>query len=133
MKFKAYTKIENSYRIKLLNKIQEQGYCFDDLKCCVNEKLNGSNFSIHYDGQEIKFARRKAFLSQDSNFCNWQEVIQRGEFERLIKELYQYIKAKETIILYGELCGGSYIHKDVEVTSDRRIQKGHLNSLYRLI
>jgi len=123
MEFTKYAEMENSYRIKFLDRI-EQLYSFDTLSCSVTEKIHGASFSIWYDGTDIKYAKRTAFISEFSNFYNWTEAIERGDFDKKIVELYKLSGATEHVALFGELCGGNYPHPDVPDSNERAVQKG---------
>ena len=122
MEFKKYTKIENTYQQKNLEKIQDQ---FGDIFCIVQEKIHGMNFAIYYNGSELKCASRNQFL--DTNIKNHQEVV--AKFETEIKKLYKTLQTLnsntvEEITIIGELFGGDYKHPDVPRKNVSRIQKG---------
>lgn len=123
MKFNRYSSIENSYRTKFLNKINELDVSKEEF--IVTEKIHGSNFSVWYDGSEFEFAKRSQFLKSD-NFFNYQEAMK--EVMPRIRKLYLAIKrdwkTAGTISIYGELFGGHYPHKDVEKLPFKQIQKG---------
>ncbi len=131
MEFIQYAEIENSYRQGFLEKIKDAGHDFDSLKCSVTEKLHGSNFSIWFDGTDVKFAKRTSFLDVDDDFFNWQDVIERGNFKEKIKSIFEIVRAKENVVLFGELCGGVYTHPDVEKSKDKKVQKGVHYSPYQ--
>jgi len=98
-----YQKIYNSidtYGIepKILTKLTKS------TRWVVTEKIHGANFSVHYDGKQVKFAKRSGFI-EDEPFYNYQ--ILKKLLEISIKKLYDSIECRY-VIAYGELCGGYY-------------------------
>ena len=85
--------------------------------------VHNSNFSIWYDGETIQYAKRTTFIGDLSNFFNWQEAVERGDFDKKIIELYRLSNAQKNIILYGELCGGNYPHPDIPKSNEKAVQK----------
>jgi Rnl2 family RNA ligase len=120
-----YSSIENTYRDDFIELIKEGG--LDTGEWVVTEKIHGGQFSIYYDGSEIKASTRTTFLSDDMDFFNWQKVL--ADNRDKVKELYRLLKAKykelSQVIVYGELFGGSYPHPEVsKVKNAKRLQKG---------
>lgn len=132
MKFKKYNSIENSYREFYINKIHEYGLNSGDW--VVSEKIHGANFSIWYDGINIKYAKRTSFIEEGEKFYNYKDVIKLCKLDKKIKEIWNLINQEwknynhdhepNLLILYGELFGGSYSHPDVEKSQQSHIQKG---------
>ncbi|MBF0452031.1 MAG: RNA ligase, Rnl2 family [Candidatus Magnetomorum sp.] len=123
MKFLKYHSIENSYRIKTIDAIVEQG--LDDGEFVVQEKAHGANLSFWYDGSSIKSAKRSGFI--DDNFYDYEGVAEKytGPMEKLYGLLKENKHVFQVMVVYGELIGGIYPHKDVSKdTSATRIQKG---------
>jgi len=126
--FKKFSSIENSYRVKYLELLKQ--YTLDDGTFVVSEKIHGANFSIWYDGTDLKCAKRSAFLKEDDNFSNFQEV--RDRLRPNIQNLHTFLRVSQQniedpleVAVYGELFGGSYPHKDVSVDPGaKKIQKG---------
>jgi Rnl2 family RNA ligase len=125
MQLTKYSSIENSYRDKFMDLIREEGK--DGGEWVVTEKVHGGQFSIYYDGATIQASTRTTFLTEDTDFFNWQKVLadNRG---KMIK-LYDILKEKDdsiaVVTVYGELFGGSYPHPDVpKVKTAKRLQKG---------
>lgn len=113
MKFKKYSEIENATREKAIDDIVVQGHS-EGLWFCEN-KIDGANFSVWYDGETMKFAKRSGFIGENENFFNYQ---------KLIPKFKEWIEGKFSgeIVIYGELFGGYYRHPDVKNTS-KGIQK----------
>jgi Rnl2 family RNA ligase len=93
--------------------------------------VHNSNFSIWYDGETIRAAKRSQFIQDDDGFNNWKKVV--GELEDNVKNLWKELDDEyhdETednveIAIFGEIFGGSYPHPDVEkVKGATMIQKG---------
>ncbi len=86
----------------------------DKMKWVATEKVHGANFSFSYENGQLKFAKRKAFLSWEDDFFGFQLLVNRIENQviALFEELSTNIEAEQYII-YGELCGGGYPHPAV--------------------
>jgi len=113
LKFVKYRSIENSYRIRMLEKIAEEGK--DKQQYVVTEKVHGANFSFWCDGNEVKCGKRSAILKNDANFFNFQQVL--GKHFMTIMKLWQSFNFgfnAQILTIYGELHGGRYPHPDVE-------------------
>ena len=130
MEFKKYNSLENSYRQKFIDQIVEQGKSHGTW--VVQEKIHGANFSFFYDGKNLMTGKRTAFLGgEGENFYNSHKikdiyseaVIQ--IFNLLSKDKKKGKQPVESIIVYGELYGGNYPHKEVENNSGfKSIQNG---------
>jgi len=125
MIFKTYNSIENAYQARVIEQIRMQG--FGDEVFIVQEKVHGANFSFFTDGKEIKIAKRTAFIEKDEKFFNAHQILER--YRKNVIKVFQKVKTidpnVETIVIYGELFGGGYEHKDVEpVKGAVKVQKG---------
>ncbi|MGR3854589.1 RNA ligase, Rnl2 family [Chryseobacterium indologenes] len=125
MIFKTYNAIENAYQARVIEQIRMQG--FGDEVFIVQEKVHGANFSFFTDGKEIKIAKRTAFIEKDEKFFNAHQVLER--YRNNVIEVFQKVKTihpdVETVVIYGELFGGGYQHKEVESVKDAvKVQKG---------
>lgn len=125
MKFKRYSKIENSYRAKTIGYIYELMLTEPRKVWHVQEKAHGSNLAIYYDGTEFKYAKRSQFI--EGSFYSYDRIKQRVEPK--IRELWKAFptdKANEIthIVIYGELIGGRYPHNDILHTQATTIQSG---------
>jgi len=125
MIFKTYNSIENAYQTRVIDQIRMHG--FGDEVFIVQEKVHGANFSFFTDGKDIKIAKRTAFIEKDEKFYNAHQILERyrknviNVFEK-VKTIYPNI---ETVVIYGELFGGGYKHKEVEpVKNAIKVQKG---------
>lgn len=123
MKFSKFSSIENSYRQKEVQLIQVN---FPNEQFVVQEKVHGANFSFWTDGEIVRVAKRSGFLGPDENFYNCEVVMDR--YNSKVLELFKIVKLyKEDLTelaVFGELYGGNYPHKDVEVLSVKTVQKG---------
>lgn len=125
MIFKTYNTIENAYQARVIEQIRLQGY--GDEVFIVQEKVHGANFSFFTDGKEIKIAKRTAFIEKDEKFFNAHQILER--YRKNVIKAFQKVKTIypdiETIVIYGELFGGGYKHKEVEPVKDAvKVQKG---------
>ncbi len=125
MIFKTYNTIENAYQARVIDQIRMQG--FGDEVFIVQEKVHGANLSFFTDGKEIKMAKRTAFIEQDEKFYNAHDIVER--YRKNVIHIFEKVKAvypdMETVVIYGELFGGGYKHKEVAPVKDAiKVQKG---------
>ncbi|WP_374463397.1 RNA ligase, Rnl2 family [Chryseobacterium sp.] len=125
MIFKTYNSIENAYQARVIEQIRMQG--FGDEVFIVQEKVHGANFSFFTDGKKIKIAKRTAFIEKDEKFFNAHQILER--YRKNVIAVFQKVKTihpgVETVVIYGELFGGGYKHKEVEPVKDAvKVQKG---------
>lgn len=129
MEFIKYPSIENSYRSKFIDRIREME--IDQLSWVVKEKIHGANFAFYVDLNtlEIKCAKRSAFLQPEEGFYNYQQVLERLKYNLInlasdIKVNYQSDTSLSHIIVWGELFGGTYSHKEVKRLHYSKVQSG---------
>lgn len=125
MIFKTYNSIENAYQARVIEQIRIQG--LGDEVFIVQEKVHGANFSFFTDGKEIKIAKRTDFIREDEKFYNAHHVLE--QYREKVIDLFQKVKAIfpeiETVVIYGELFGGNFKHKEVPPVKDAiAVQKG---------
>ncbi|KQM50380.1 RNA ligase, Rnl2 family [Chryseobacterium sp. Leaf201] len=125
MIFKTYNTIENAYQARVIDQIRMQG--FGDEVFIVQEKVHGANLSFFTDGKEIKMAKRTAFIEKDEKFYNAHDILER--YRKNVIHIFEKVKAvypdMETVVIYGELFGGGYKHKEVAPVKDAiKVQKG---------
>ncbi|WP_347216621.1 RNA ligase, Rnl2 family [Chryseobacterium sp.] len=125
MIFKTYNSIENAYQTRMIDQIRMQG--FGDEVFIVQEKVHGANFSFFTDGKEIKIAKRTAFIEKEEKFYNAHQILE--QYRKNVINLFQKVKTIypdiETVVIYGELFGGGYKHKEVEpVKNAIKVQAG---------
>lgn len=125
MIFKTYKSIENAYQTRVIDQIKLQGFGKEIF--IVQEKVHGANFSFFTDGKEIKIAKRTAFIEKDEKFYNAHQMLER--YRKNVIDLFEKVKTihpdLETVVIYGELFGGGYKHKEVEPVKDAiKVQKG---------
>ena len=86
------------------------------------EKVHGSNLSIHCDGKEVKFARRKDFIEEGENFYNHQTIKETLE-EKMwaLWNAWKDVKKPNSLVIYGEIIGSGYPEMK---SAHKRIQKG---------
>ncbi len=128
MEFKKYPSVENTYRKKTINLINEMGLDHDEW--VVLNKVHGANFSVTFDDDEVKFAKRTSFLTDsDGNFNNYRSVFDPEMLSRLTAS-YQYLllrygKDNCPVTFCGEIAGGSYPHPETKKDpTATRTQKG---------
>lgn len=74
------------------------------------EKVHGAQMVVAVAEREVRFGKRKAWLAHDDPFFGWQLL--RAPLT-LAVQAAQARLAAHTVVLYGELYGGSYPHPDV--------------------
>lgn len=125
MEFTKYNSIENSNKKKFIKKAIELK--LNDCDFVVQEKIHGTNFGIYlsqFENEPIstKYASRKQFVPQDDIFYNYKTVATKykNNFEQVFKEIQSTMKLYDLslVIIYGELYGGGYPHKDVKPIPD---------------
>ena len=130
--FHKYPSIENTYQEEFINRIRMNGYA--DIKYFITEKIHGSNTQIAYDLRtgEFTYGRRTAPLEDGEKCYNVQSCFDKIkdnviELAEYLKPSVQAITKSEllTVIVFGEVFGGSYPHKDVPKDNHAsRVQKG---------
>lgn len=115
--FSGYEKMPSS--LKKLGLSENDFSQMEKLKWVVTEKVHGANFSFIYENGNLKFAKRKEYLSWADDFFGFQLVVNKLEDRilRLFEKLSSEIVA-EKYIIYGELFGGKYPHPEVEPVKD---------------
>ena len=125
MTFKKYSSIENHFDSAFMEKVRN--HTLEGTSFVVQEKVHGSNCSFLCDGQDIQFAKRTAVVDGNEDFYQWQELAARYR-EQIFKVfgiLKEHIPEITSIIVYGEMFGGAYPHKDVKrIGAMSAIQKG---------
>lgn len=126
--FHKYPSIENAGLEKFINKIKLHG--FGNNEYCITEKIHGANTQIcyNYKTNEFEYGKRTCQIASDEKCYNVQ-----NEFEK-IKEKVVFLanliisktqKDIETVIVYGEIFGGCYPHKEVSRDNKAtKVQKG---------
>ena len=83
----------------------------------AEEKVNGANFSIHIfnKGSEVKFAKRSGFIGEHEFFFGYTKLL--PDFNRQIPFFFSAMNEKftgvDSIIVYGELFGGKFVHPEI--------------------
>ena len=124
LNFKKYNSIENVYREKFINMIQLSG--LGSGTWYVEEKIHGANFSVWFDGAEVRFAKRSGFIEEGGAFYGYETLI--PELTEAIHAIFKQLNLKageDTVTLFGELFGGGYPHPNVKRDPNAlRVQKG---------
>ncbi len=111
--FSSYEKMPTS--LKKLGFNQNQYAKLDKIDWVVTEKIHGANFCFIYQNGKLYYGKRKEYLKWNDDFFGFQLVVNKLENQiiHLFEELSQSVKADKYII-YGELFGGNYPHREVE-------------------
>ncbi len=125
MEFRKYNSIENTYQKQVLEQIIIHG--FEKETYIVQEKVHGANFSFYTDGVTIKIAKRTDFVSEEETFYNAHEVAKR--YKEKVLEAFKTVQSEfqetQFIVIFGELFGGNYNHKEVPAVKNAiKVQKG---------
>ncbi len=119
MEFKKYSSIENSYREKFVNRITEEGHAKQTF--VVQEKIHGANFSLWANIEGIRAAKRSGFIKDDEKFFCYEALVKK--YGRAVLNILAVTGADE-VVIFGELFGGSYPHKDVVNVDQSAVQRG---------
>lgn len=139
--FKEYSSLEHSTRTKFIANIKELGYAAPEILWTASEKIHGSNFSIHFNGEFVRYGRRTDFLTKDipvpcdnpgeyfnESFYDARNLV--PKFHNGIPEIYANIKHYDPKVLkfaiYGEYFGGLWPinHPQAVKNSPKQVQKG---------
>lgn len=129
--FHSYPEIENSYQEGFVRTVKDNG--FGNIPYLVTEKIHGSNSQVCYDvrTQEFKYGSRNRYLEDGETFYHVQDILARLKEDILLfskglgDDLAALGQKLVSVILFGEVFGGSYPHADV--VKDRnalKVQKG---------
>lgn len=127
-KFKRYPSIENSYREQQIEQVRLHGYASTMIKWCVTEKIHGSNFGVYVDSNNVEFASRNTLLDEESakQFYKFESI--RKRVKKDVNAIFKQLNINndiKSLIVWGELFGGSYPHKDVPKSKGiSQVQKG---------
>ncbi|MDF1662120.1 MAG: RNA ligase family protein, partial [Planctomycetota bacterium] len=93
----------------------------------ATEKIHGANFSLSFDGAELRCAKRKALLEDGQDFFGFEGV--RDKLQETIPSLFKAVQTEipelSSIAVYGELFGGEYPHPEVpKINGVTAIQSG---------
>lgn len=132
-KFTKYTEIENVDNENFFNKLKKFELTHPNMRYVAQPKCDGANFQIDVDRDgNFNCGTRSQYLGENGSFNNYQTVLERFNLkekaykvkEYLIKKWFEGAFADSTtfdilsdkfdLIMYGELAGGVYRHKDVE-------------------
>lgn len=117
----GYPSILNHYAESFVDKVK-MGVPKDAV-WVMTEKIHGANFSFHTDGKSVKVARRSAFLSDQDKFHG--SHLFKARYENAVLALHADLGGQSDVVVYGELYGGGYPHKDVKPVRDAKlVQKG---------
>lgn len=128
LRFQKYERIDGTWQEKAVKYLREQGFDHPDILWNITEKVHGSNFAFYMNQDDLKVAKRSAFLVDGENFFQYLRMKEANGYK--VRELWNHLCALEKydikeLIVYGELFGGFYPHPDVErVPNVRKIQKG---------
>jgi Rnl2 family RNA ligase len=90
---------------------------------CVLEKVHGANFSVHVNRSgQMRCAKRTGFLEEHEDFFGHFSMLVRRRLQltSLAQELLEQDPAARSVVLYGELFGGRYLHPAVDADSMAR-------------
>ena len=130
MEFKKYFSLTNHYKEEYIEECKEL-----DCEWVVTEKIHGANFSLYYDGENLRFSSRNQFVGSDFYGIHAIEGFEdfwRDKIHRLFHEIwYAELSKPEHIIIHGELFG-SNIQKGVDYGNKKRFLPFDLRINYKL-
>jgi RNA ligase (TIGR02306 family) len=93
----------------------------------VTEKMEGSNFSITYNGSDLYVnQRRHSIFQKDGEEHTWWRVAKEQDFTNLIKKIQSKYGYGTVVTLYGEMVGPS-IQGNIYKFPDNRIYLFDMN------
>lgn len=110
MKFKEYENFNGSWQEKTLAYLRLKGFDNPNIEWSVSEKVHGTNFSFWCDGENIKYAKRQSWITGDKSFYGHKNIV--DEMNVKVWNMLHFCSV-EQLVIYGELFGGNYPHKDV--------------------
>lgn len=124
----GYEKIPDTTKNWILNNVIEKK--IKSTKWVVTEKIHGANLCIIYDilEENILFSKRREIIKNDESFFGHEQL----QIDiNMLKIIFLLVSKKipkqnwKQLLLYGELCGGFYPHKNVEINKKvQSIQTG---------
>ena len=95
----------------------------------VTEKIHGANFSVIASSSDVNFASRSGVLSESDNFFGFRGQGLDAYLKMRAMALFDGIfrddtSTRDSVVIYGELCGGRYPHASVAPISDAPVQCG---------
>lgn len=122
--FEKYNEIDNAS----LSRVQPLRTSNTD-EWIATEKVHGANFGIYVlnKGAQVRFAKRTTIMPETEPFFGYQCIAPQLKEQALkIRELVmQDVKQDpDTIIIYGELFGGKYLHPEVPRSSQSYTLRG---------
>lgn len=140
MVFKEYSSLELNTRDKFINLIREEGFDAKDILWVASEKIHGSNFSIHFNGETARYGRRTDFLTKDipvpcedigeyfnETFFDSKKLM--AKYHNKLIDVYTTIKEFDPKMIkfsiYGEYFGGNWpVNHPNFVKGPKSVQKG---------
>lgn len=107
--FVKYSSLENHYQGRFIAKIENTGNDYGTW--VATEKVHGANYAFHFDGTELKVAKRTAFIEEGEKFYDHIPVKERytQAIYKMWKALsFDGINGPKSLVVYGELFGGNY-------------------------
>jgi len=103
MKFIKYSSIEYTDKQKILDAIREQW--LDKWEFVVEEKVHWSNFSVWYDGDVVKYAKRTCFLEDSDQYYDIDTFLKlrQEQLENCVKYVYNDKKAEYVVLYINQL------------------------------
>ncbi|WP_108807446.1 RNA ligase, Rnl2 family [Aquimarina spinulae] len=124
--FKKYTSIENTYRDEFIDRIKGHEFWNDEF--IVQEKVHGANLSYwSTNGDDYFSAKRTDQITNEEKFFNHDLILKelKPKLKNIWSDLKNEIENLKQLTIFGEIIGGDYPHKEVEI--DRKaimVQKG---------
>lgn len=102
--FTRFQSLLNENPKNCLPTLKEHG----DKQCIVTEKIHGSNLSLYFTNEGMRFASRNQVLPEDTNFMNLLRFFTPEKMEKLHKEVQNILDMNgfETFVIRGEIFGG---------------------------
>jgi Rnl2 family RNA ligase len=120
----------------LIQEIRDQG--LDKGLWCIETKYDGANLQIAIDVDgSIHFGSRNQELGRYDSFNNWAHVVAKDDMENKVRKLKEELdkywlvdianSGPYIFVVYFELIGGYYRHKDVQPVKGAVKMQGRVN------
>jgi Rnl2 family RNA ligase len=139
--FKEYSSLELATRDKFIKGIRDAGYDAKDIEWVASEKIHGSNFSIHFNGESVRYGRRTDFLTKDipvpcehpgdyflESFYDARKLVEQfhNKLNHVYNSIIEYDPKMIKFSIYGEYFGGNWPleHPNAIKGGPKQVQKG---------
>jgi Rnl2 family RNA ligase len=104
--FTPYQSIANASHKKFVESLKALDEFKENVDWIVTEKIHGANYSLWTNGVGVEPGRRGGFITDETNFFRSMAI--RVKYEDRVRSLFKEFPGATTVVVFGELFGGSY-------------------------